>query len=129
VPPPPSVPPIVIPGDPGVPPVPPQEGQFAPQPPVLPTPIPVPGPSVPGVLVRPVTPEEFADNFKPHKPGAYEVIFLHPHTRLPVKVCFELPVCPKRVRACKDRVDFRWGLLKGVSLIFEKNGTVRIKKC
>ena len=138
-PPTPTVPPVVVPADPGAPPVPAPEARFVPHPPGVTLPLPrqsdnlslplPPPPAPPGVALRPPTPEEFADNFKPFKPGIYEVVFLHPHTRVPVKVCFDLPVCPKRVRACNDRIDFRWGLLKGVSLIFEKNGTVRIKKC
>lgn len=128
VPPTPTVPPVVVPAEPGVPPVPAQEERYVPSTPGATLPVPPPAGPI-GVVVRPPTPEEFADNFKPLKPGSYEVVFLHPHTRVPVKVCFDLPVCPKRVRACNDRIDFRWGLLKGVSLIFEKNGTVRIKKC
>jgi hypothetical protein len=100
----------------------------APLPPaqVLPTPVPSP---VPGTLIRPIPPQEFVAGFKPFKEGNYEVIFLHPCTLQPVKVCFELPVCPRRVNASKDRIDFRWGLLKGVSIIFERDGSVRIKKC
>lgn len=94
----------------------------------VPAPQPLP-PTGPLTVVRPITPKEFVAGFKPFQAGNYEVVFLHPCTLQPVKVCFELPVCPRRVNASKDIIDFRWGLFKGVSIFFERDGTVRVKKC
>lgn len=94
---------------------------------------PVPQQAIPPVpqqearAVRPVTPAEFVAGFKPFRTGNYEVVFLHPHTNRPVKVNFELPVEPRRVNVSRARIDFRWGLLKGVSLHFNPDGTVKVK--
>ncbi|MFQ3592501.1 MAG: hypothetical protein SNJ82_04835 [Gemmataceae bacterium] len=143
----PPVPPVApdSPTDPNVPPVPPQEEQLLPAPPtppqplpqakggpgVLPSPLPNPFPKPqPGPLVvGPPTPQEFAAGAKNLQPGRYELILLHPYTKQPVLVCFDLPVCPKRINASKDTLNFRWGLFKGVSIFFERDGSVRIKKC
>jgi len=136
---PPPVPPPP-PSDPEVPPVPPQEEHLLPpSSAVLPKPMPLPqvGPAVPviptptpgPVGVRPLTPQEFAAQAQNLQPGKHELILLHPHTKQPIMVCFELPVCPKRIHASKDALHFRWGLLKGVSIFFERDGSIRIKKC
>jgi len=141
-PPPPAVPPVAPqpPSDSEVPPVPAQEEHLlpprsavvpgplsakraGPAVPVLPGPTPVP------VGVRPLTPQEFAAQAQNLQPGKYELILLHPYTKQPIMVCFELPVCPKRIHASKDALHFRWGLLKGVSIFFERDGSFRIKKC
>ncbi|NBO92193.1 MAG: hypothetical protein EBV06_07740 [Planctomycetia bacterium] len=77
-------------------------------------------------LSSPVTPGEFVAGHKPFKPGAYEVVFVHPATNKPVKVNFDLPISPRRVNVSKTQIDFRWGLLKGLTLLFEADGSVRL---
>jgi len=112
--------------DPSVPPVPKEEDLL------LPSPIPVPGtkekvPVTPVALTRAVTLGEFVASAKPFKPGVYDVMLLHPYTNKPVKVSFELPVAPRRVSVTKTRIEFRWGVFKGMDLQFEPDGTVRVK--
>ena len=47
---------------------------------------------VPQPVVAPVLPRDFAKTFKPGPaPGSYEVLFLHPVSKEPVKVRFDLP--------------------------------------
>ncbi|MGL4554968.1 MAG: hypothetical protein ACRC33_27695 [Gemmataceae bacterium] len=123
----PAAPPMV-PADPaGVPPVPKEEDLLLP----APTPTPLPAPKAtpvpaPEGVVRAVTPGEFVARAKPFKPGAYEVVFVHPHTNRPVKVTFDLPVPPRRVNVTRTRIDFRWGLFHGMTLNFDPDGTVRV---
>jgi len=127
--PPPAVPPMkpvsTAPLDPSVPPVPKEEDLL------LPPPIPVPGarekPATPVAVTRAVTLGDFVSSAKPFKPGMYDVVLLHPYTNRPVKVQFELPVSPRRVNVTKTRIEFRWGLLKGMDVQFEPDGTVRVK--
>ena len=44
-----------------------------------------------------MTPAEFIASTPRFRPGTYEVMLIHPCTKCPVKVCFSLPVCPKKV--------------------------------
>jgi hypothetical protein len=62
-------------------------------------------------------------------PGQYEVMLIHPCTCQPVKVCFCLPVCPKKVFVSKSRIEFRWGLLccKAVVVHFLPDGRVHVR--
>ena len=77
----------------------------APAVPTLPPPAVVPAPSS-LIPVRPLTPAEFAASFKP-LPGTYEVLFLHPKTGCPVKVCFTLkPGCIRKVCATSHKIVF-----------------------
>jgi hypothetical protein len=128
--PPPMTPAVTAPVDPSVPPVPKEEDLL------LPPPIPVPGakdkpattpPATPVSLRRAVTPGDFVKAAKRFEAGMYDVVFLHPYTNKPVKVQFELPVSPRRVNVLKNRIEFRWGLLRGMDVQFEPDGTVRVK--
>ena len=122
---PPMKPAVEAPVDPSVPPVPKEEDLL------LPPPIPVPGPkekpATPVSLGRAVTPGDFVKAAKRFEAGMYDVVFLHPYTNKPVKVQFELPVAPRRVNVTKSRIEFRWGLLRGMDVQFEPDGTVRVK--
>ena len=71
---------------------------------------------------------EFARSFQA-VPGQarYEVVVVHPCTGRPVKVCFSLPGCPRRVKCGKNSVVFRYGLCKTVVLSFERDGQVRVR--
>jgi hypothetical protein len=86
--------------------------------------------SVPEVtVVRAVTIEEFVRTFK-SVPGraTYEVVFVHPCTCKPVKVCIELPDCPKRIKCGKTEVVFRYGLCKKpVTVTFCRDGAVLVR--
>ncbi len=75
---------------------------------------------------RGVTPAAFVNRAKAFEAGKYEVVFEHPYTGKPVKVEFELPVRPRRVNASRDRVEFRWGLLRGLNIEFLRDGGVRV---
>jgi len=99
-------------------------------PPVDDGPPPVPDadrlPAPKAVAVRAITPGDFVAGTKPFRAGEYEVTFLHPHSRKPVTVSFTLPVAPRRVNVTRDRIDFRWGLLKGITIEFLRDGGVRL---
>jgi hypothetical protein len=89
-----------------------------------------PSHSVPEVtVVRAVTIEEFVRTFR-SAPGraTYEVVFVHPCTCKPVKVCIDLPGCPKRVRCGKKEIVFRYGLCKKpVTVTFCRDGAVLVR--
>jgi len=116
--------PAPVPADPGAPPP-------VPLVPVPQQPIPPVGsaPVVPGPMLAVPTHFEFAAHFKPTAPGHYEVVLLHPCTKCPVKVCFDLPQCPRKVKATKTSLEFRWGVLccKSVRILFLPNGTVAVR--
>lgn len=125
VPPAPPAPPVIVPGSP--PPVP-----VDPLP--APTPLPpVPAPITPPLGVTPVIPAplkvptlaEFAATFN-GPPGRYEVVLMHPATHCPVKVCFTLRCCPRRVKAHARSLDFD---LPGRDLVirFRHNGSVVVR--
>jgi hypothetical protein len=75
----------------------------------------LPGPTVdpeaPLILLAPPPPiahGDFACAFQPQC-GKYEVVFIHPVSCCPVKVCFDLPCgCPK-VRCGKRYLEFDYG--------------------
>jgi hypothetical protein len=83
-------------------------------------------PPVPQVLpARAPTLAEFAASFDA-RAGNYEVWIQHPVTCAPVKVCFALKGCPRRVVLHKQELVFRYGLCDTVRLEFCGNGTVRV---
>ncbi|MFO0928379.1 MAG: hypothetical protein U0736_15285 [Gemmataceae bacterium] len=128
----PLLPAPIVPGDPGAPPPVPLEDTLPPQPVppvggvVLP-PRPMAPPVVGSVLPRVPTVAEFAAAFRSVPGGRVETVVLHPYTCQPVKVCFYLPGCPKKVRATRAQVDFRYGLCKVVSVRFFPDGSVRVR--
>jgi hypothetical protein len=76
-----------------------------------------------------VTIEEFVRTFK-SVPGraTYEVVFVHPCTCKPVKVCIDLPDCPKRIKYGKTEIVFRYGLCKKpVTVTFCRDGGVLVR--
>jgi hypothetical protein len=111
-----ATPVVVVPGDP--PPVPADAAPGQVVPPVAQT----------APAVKPPTVAEFARTFKA-APGrtSYEAVLTHPCTGRPVKVCFSLPGCPRRVKCSKNTVTFRYGLVKSVVLNFERDGSVRVR--
>jgi hypothetical protein len=111
--------PTPLPVDPGAPPPVPLEGV-----PVRPVPPVVPGTVVPGPRVMTVA--EFAASFHPSCGGNFEVVLQHPCTCQPVKVCFHLPRCPKRVCVVKGGLQIRYGLCKAVAVRFCPDGGVRV---
>jgi hypothetical protein len=100
------------------------------------SPPPVPLETVP---VRPVPPvvsatrapslADFAATFRPAPTGGrYEVVVQHPCTCCPVKVSFCLPRgCPRKVRACSNSLEIRYGLCKAVVVRFLPDGSVRVR--
>jgi hypothetical protein len=100
--------------------------------PVLEPPVPLdarPARSVPEVTLRAVTIDEFVRTFKA-VPGraTYEVVFVHPCTCKPVKVCIGLPDCPKRIKCGKSEIVFRYGLCKKpVTVTFCRDGSVLVR--
>jgi hypothetical protein len=84
-------------------------------------PPPTPMPALAPAPVRPVTIGEFAATFRP-APGNYEVVFVHPVTCCPVKVCFTLPCgCPK-VKISKRMIVFDYGRHHVVRIRFKLLG-------
>jgi hypothetical protein len=106
--------PTVVPGDP--PPV-----------PVEPVPLPVPRAVTPPTpdVVPALTPAQFASSFRP-LPGTYEVVLQHPVTCCPVKVCFTLPSCPRKVKVHRRELVF---VCPGHTVVvrFLPNGGVRVR--
>ena len=87
--------------------------------PVLPTPTLLP--------VRPLTLSEFANGFQP-LPGTYEVLFQHPKTGCPVKVCFTLPPgCIRKVRVNSRRIEFVYKGQRDVVIRFLHSGKVWVR--
>jgi hypothetical protein len=78
---------------------------------------------------RGVTIEEFVRTFKTVSGRAvYEVVFVHPCTCKPVKVCIELPDCPRRIKYGKTEIVFRYGLCKKpVTVTFCRDGAVLVR--
>ncbi len=102
---------------PGAPPPVPVEPVPAPAPPVVTTPAPV--------VPRAPTPAEFAAGFRP-LPGTYDVVLQHPVTCCPVKVCFTLPSCPRKVKVHRRELVF---VCPGHTVVvrFLPNGGVRVR--
>jgi hypothetical protein len=116
------VPPPVI-----VQPVPPVVVQPAP-PAVIVQPAPPPvvvTPAPQAVLLQPVTPQQFAQTFRPG-PGTYDAILIHPLTRVPERVRFTLPPGTPRVTAGPRFVEFDYGTSR-VIIHFVIGGGVRVR--
>jgi hypothetical protein len=107
---------------------PPPEPGAPPPVPMLPVPS-SPVPPVGAPAARAMTVPEFASAFRPAPgPSTYEVVLTHPCTGCPVKVCFSLPGCPKRVKVTKTTLTFRYGLLKKpVVVTFCRDGGVQVR--
>jgi hypothetical protein len=91
-------------------------------------PVPSVGAAPPPQVVRPLSVAEFARTFKAvPKRASYEVVLAHPCTGEAVKVCFDLPGCPRRIRASKTSLEFRYGLCKAVVVRFNRDGTVQVR--
>ena len=93
------------------------------------TQLPVPGEVLsvaPPPVVRALTLREFADT--DFRAGRYSVVVIHPCTNCPVKVCFNLPACPRTVRTNSNVLVLRWGVLpcKRVAIRFLPDGTVSV---
>ena len=88
-----------------------------------------PVPQVTPSDVRAVTIEEFVRTFHASSGCAtYEVVFVHPCTCKPVKVCIDLPGCPRRIRYGKTEIVFRYGLCKKpVTVTFCRDGGVLVR--
>lgn len=91
--------------------------------------LPVPAEAVPVApvpVVRAMTLREFAD--ADFRAGRYSLVVIHPCTNCPVKVCFDLPACPRAVRVNSNVVVLRWGVLpcKRVAVRFLPDGTVSV---
>ena len=90
-------------------------------------PVPIIAPVVPIQPVpQAVTLTDFSRFFAP-TPGKHEVLFVHPVTGLPVKVCFALPAGKLKefeVEKRSIRFEFRGGA--GVRIDFRNNGTVKV---
>jgi hypothetical protein len=85
----------------------------------------LPTPTAIAVVAKPMTVEQFAENFQP-KPGKYEVVLIHPKSCQPVKVCFELPAgCPTKVRWTKHVLEFDY-LRCSVRIRFYHDGDVKV---
>ena len=91
-----------------------------------------PVPSV--VLAAPVLPVVRAQTLRDFacsdfRAGTYSVYVIHPCTNCPVKVCFSLPVCPRKVRSNSTTLELRWGALccKRVIVRFLPDGTVSVR--
>jgi hypothetical protein len=82
-----------------------------------PTPVP-PGPVL--VPLRPMTHYEFAGAFVP-TPGLHKVTLIHPVSKCPVNVCFELPCGCARVKAGKRALVFDYGKHE-VAIVFRVLG-------
>lgn len=86
-----------------------------------PEPLPPPRDAQPAWTIK-----DFAASFKP-APGYYEVVFLHPHTCRPVKVCFELPdCCLKEINVRRDSLEFDYGKVE-VEVEFKRDGRVKVE--
>jgi hypothetical protein len=125
---------MVVPGQPYMPPA-PGEARVVPEvvvpPGVNPPQVVLPDerriPVVPPVLpARAPTLSEFAASFDA-RAGNYEVWIQHPVTCCPVKVCFSLPGCPRRVVVHKQEIAFRYGIGDVVRLDFCNDGTVKVR--
>lgn len=103
-------------------------GPIVPSTPILPPPAVVPAPPPPSLIpIRPLTPAEFAAAFKP-LPGKYEVLFLHPKTGCPVKVCFCLkPGCIRCVRVNTHKIVFDYAGQCDVVVRFLHSGKVWVR--
>lgn len=88
---------------------------------------PVPAEAVP--TVRAASVAEFVRSFEAASgPARYEAFVVHPCTGQPVRVCLDLPGCPRRIVRGKTEVVFRYGLCKKpVTLTFCRDGTVSVR--
>jgi hypothetical protein len=113
-------PPVVVPGPAPivVAPPPPQPVVVTPPPKVAVIPAPV-------VINRPMTPQEFAQSFRP-APGPYDVVLIHPRTGQAVRVNFTLPPGNPRVYVTPRLLEFDYGSQR-VSIIFGIAGGVRVR--
>ena len=93
--------------------------------PVAPVPLVMPAPVLP--TVKAMTLRDFANT--DFQRGTYSVYLVHPCTNCPVKVCFSLPVCPRKVRSSSTTLELRWGALccKRVIVRFLPDGTVSVR--
>jgi hypothetical protein len=98
--------------------------EFPPEPigpPVLLAPAPTPLPPAPALLpARPMSHFEFACAFEP-TPGLHKVTLIHPVSKCPVSVCFELPGGCARVKAGKRSLVFDYGKHE-VAIVFRVLG-------
>ena len=80
----------------------------------------------PPPVVRALTVRQFAES--DFRAGRYSLYVVHPCTNCPVKVCFNLPACPRAVRSASNVVVLRWGVLPGrrVAVRFLPDGTVSV---
>ena len=83
-------------------------------------------PATPAPRVRGISPREFVSRAKPFNPGHYETVLIHPDTGKPVKVAFDLPVRPRFVSASKYRIEFRWGVLRRLTIQFRADGSAEV---
>lgn len=101
------------------------------QPVYAPPPVIVQAPPVVVVPARPRVPvydclEEFARCFHPC-PGHHHVVIVHPVTKQPVEVCFDLPDCKLRdVDVHRRSVEFDYGR-HSVEIEFRRDGSVRVR--
>jgi hypothetical protein len=85
-----------------------------------------PPPPQEGTVIRAMTIAEFARTFKP-APGTYEVYFVHPVKKRPVKVVFTLPEgYPRKVKAHPRQLVFDYGRRHWVRIRFLHNGTATV---
>ncbi len=84
----------------------------------------VPVPVVP-VVQRPLTLQEFKNVFTP-VPGTHQVTFVHPWTKRPVDVNFQLPPGYPKVKAGLRTLRFDYGK-REVELIFRIGGAVDVR--
>jgi hypothetical protein len=108
------------------------EGETLPPPKVLRPGMGTVPPTQPGIVVNPVPPpvalailpRDLAKTFKPGpEPASYEVLFLHPVSRQPVKVCFDLPPGCPRVSYCLGSLVMDYGRHE-VEIRFKLGGSV-----
>jgi hypothetical protein len=79
---------------------------------------------LPQPVIAPIVPRDFAKTFRPGpEPAKYEVLFLHPVSRQPVSVCFDLPPGCPRVSYCCNRLVFDYGRHE-VEIRFKLGGRV-----
>jgi hypothetical protein len=80
----------------------------------------------PQPVIAPIVPRDFAKAFRPGpEPAKYEVLFLHPVSRQPVNVCFDLPPGCPRVSYCCNSLVFDYGRHE-VEIRFKLGGRVAV---
>jgi hypothetical protein len=99
-----------------------------PRPVIAPPPVVVEYPPV--AVLPPVCPvytlDTFARDFRP-VPGKHHIQIVHPRTKCPVDVCFELP-CGKlrELEVNRRSIEFDYGRHE-VKIVFRHNGTVDVR--